>query len=86
MRGAAQSDDLYQDVSCIFLLRSSTSESKLPSHARRVACLALADVGFVRPMRQGLLRQSLLNEIGVAGSWRSDDDDTMRNRDDDPCF
>jgi hypothetical protein len=37
-----------------------------------------ADTGFMRPFRRGLPWWSFFGEVGVFGSWRSDDDDAGR--------
>jgi hypothetical protein len=37
--------------------------------------MAWADMGFTRPLRRVFLGGCFFGIVGVAGSWRSDDDD-----------
>jgi hypothetical protein len=76
--GQSCHDGFLRRESCISLLRSSLSESELPVSCAKSLLFGIGRRGLHEAVAARSSLVVVLGEVRVAGSWRSDDDDTDR--------
>jgi hypothetical protein len=76
--GQSGHDGFLRRKSCISPLRSSLSEPELPVSHAKSHMFGIGRHGLHEAVAARSSLVVVLGEVGVAGSWRSDDDDADR--------